>query len=147
MARTYRVVHNGVEYTRKTNRTYTHVVLVRRDYQTELDHRIKEARERARYNHKYATERANQPIDGRSWMKAEDLAKEARIAAMTVGQYEDEQAEEARAYVEEHRAKGKFDTLGVLSWCGRPDLAAKEEASARKSGYWAEVVVVPVPQP
>jgi hypothetical protein len=145
--KTYRVVHNGVEYTRKTERTYTHLVLVRRDYQTELDTRIKEARERARHNHKYATERANQPIDGHSWMKAEDLAEDARIAAMTVEQYEAEKGEQARAYVEARRAKGVFDTLGVLTWCGRPDLAAKEEASARKSGYWAEVVVVPVPQP
>ena len=147
MARTYRVVHNGVEYTRRTDRTYTHVVLVRRDYQTELDTRTEEARERARHNHGYAVEQANQPITPESWMTAEILAEYARVAALTPEQYEAGLVEKARAEVDGRRARGAFDTLGVLSWCGRPDLAAKEEAKARSSGYWAEVVVVPVPQP
>jgi hypothetical protein len=145
--KTYRVVHNGVEHTRKTDRTYTHVVLVRRDYQTELADTVKEARERARREHGYAVERANQPLTGRSWMTAEDLAEDARIAGLPLEQYEAEVIEKACAYVETRRAKGVFDQPGPLTWCGRPDLAAKEEANARKSGYWAEVVVVEVPQP
>ena len=147
MPKTYRVVHDGIEYTRKTDRTYTHVVLVRRDYKTELDTRTEEARERARHNHGYAVERANQPITPESWMTADILAEYARVAALPIEQYEADLVEKARTEVDGRRDKGIFDRLGTLTWCGRPDLAAKEEAQARKSGYWAEVVVVPVPQP
>jgi hypothetical protein len=145
--KTYRVVYNGVEYTRQTERIYTHIVLVRRDYETELAQSIKTARERARASHGYAVEHANQPITAKSWATADELAESARVAGMTPEQYEAECVEKARAYVEKRRAAGVFDNPGPLTWCGRPDLAAKEEARARSSGYWAEVVTVPVPQP
>lgn len=145
--RTYRVVYNGVEYTRQTERIYTHIVLVRRDYETELADTIKRARQRVKADHDYAVDLANRPINPYSWITAEQLAEHARIAALTPEQYEQERVEHARAYVEKRRAAGVFDNPGPLTWCGRPDLAAKEEARARSSGYWAEVVTVPVPQP
>lgn len=145
--RTYRVEHQGKTHTRKTDRTYTHVVLVRRDYETELANQIRIAREFSVSTHAYAVEKANQPIDRRSWMTADELAEQARVAALTLEQYQAECVERVSARVKERRAKGEFDTLGPLTWCGRPDLAANEERKARANGYWAEVVVLPVPQP
>lgn len=145
--RKYSVEYQGKTHTRATERTYTHVVLVRRDYETVLQEAIKNTRQRAADAHRWAVERANQPITGRSWMTADDLAKQARIAGLTLEQYEAECIAESTAMVEKRRAKGEFDSLGALTWCGRPDLAANEERKARASGYWAEVVVLPVPQP
>jgi hypothetical protein len=145
--KTYRVVHNGVEYTRRTERIYTHLVLVRRDYEAELKSQILMARERAWDDHPFFVREANPQTRVYKDITPETLALYEHAASLTREQFADEQGEQARARVEERRAKGVFDTLGALTWCGRPDLAMKEEAKARATGYWAEVVVLPVPQP
>lgn len=144
--RVYRVTHQGIEHKRTTDRIYTHVVLVRRDYQTALDEAVDTTRERARSRHAFYAREGN-PATRQYSHPAEHLAEYERIATLTCEQYEAEQVEKARATIEKQRQNGVFDTLGPLTWCGRPDLAAKEEAKARKTGYWAEIVVLPVPQP
>jgi hypothetical protein len=148
--RTYRVTYDGAEYKRVTDRPCTHVVLVRRVYEDELDRVIKKARDDAKTNHYYAYKHITEYQPPQPWFSAEELAarraESKRIATMPMEDYEAECVEKARADVDARRAKGEF-ILRPWKWCGRPDLAVKEETLVRRMGYWAEIVVVPVPQP
>jgi hypothetical protein len=147
--RTYRVTYHGVEYKRVTDRPCTHVVLVRRAYEDELERAMKNAREEAKSAH-YHAPRTLADLSRQPWLGAEEQAASRtelnRMLAMSGEEYAAECAEKARADVDARRDKGEF-TLRPWKWCGRPDLAVKEETLVRRMGYWAEIVVVPVPQP
>lgn len=145
--RAYRFTYDGHEFTRATERVYTHVVLVRRDYQTELTRNIEGARTRAREDHPHYVQEGNPETRKYQWHSADSLAQYERIAKLTVDEYVAERVEAARDYVEKRRAKGEFDGCGPLTWCGRLELATREANKARASGYWCEVVIVPLEQP
>lgn len=145
--RTYRVTHDGREFQRATERVYTHVVLVRRDYLTELTRSTEHAAFRAREDHPHYVQEANPATRKYTFHSPDSLAEYAHVAALTVDEHVAEQVEKVRASIEKRRAAGAFDHCAPLTWCGRPELAQRAANKARSSGYWAEVVIVPLDQP
>lgn len=144
--KTYRVPYEGHTFTRKTERTYTHVVIVCRSYAVEHALAGQRAREQVQYNRAYHLQEAD-PATRQHTHSDEALARFTRYAAMTQEQQEAEYVAEAEADIERQRAKGAYDGYGPLTWCGRGDLAEKEAQRARGKGYYADVKVLPVPQP
>lgn len=144
MTRKLTVAFEGQTFTRSTNRTYTHVVLVRNDLKKVLDRSALYA-----------------PIDKRSFGRLE------RIAAGTyeyMNQVNDDEIERAKFAVQMGFADYNLHLVAEAvkrvsanfkphwyaeGWCGRLDLAQKlaNKVSTATYSVAAEVVIVPVPQP
>lgn len=138
------VTHDGQTFTRSTNRTYTHVVLVRNDLKKVLDRSALYA-----------------PIDKKSFNRLEEIVAGTYQYMNQVNEDEVGRAMFAvqmgfadynRHLVTEavKRASADFKPHWyVAGWCGRPDLAQKLRDQELKVAHSvaAEVVIVPVPQP
>jgi len=150
--KTYLVVDpNGVEHKRKTDRVYTHAVVVRPSYEFDL-----------------AQADRDWEVDGRNWQFYVKMARDGFSGAAPQYNWETpeylektkaEYAERAAAFsnvqeaiaagrakrvsnVEKAKANGEYDKYGVLGFNGRLDLAQKA-ASAAQGGRWAEVKILP----
>lgn len=139
--RTLSVTHNGQTFTRSTERIYTHVILVRSDYQRERDSAISWAIQSARDNYPFYVKEANPATREYNHF---DMARIAAIAALTIDQYVQQTSDAAAAKIDARRDDGDYDRFGVLEWCGRNDLAHNAHGKAMKHGF-AEVVIVEVP--
>ena len=137
------VVHAGQTFTRMTNRTYTHVILAKRDFTQDQARSIQEAVYSARLNYPYYVGEAN-PATRKHGHNEVTLERFIKIAAMTVEQYVQQCTDNAIAYTDADRDKGPYDRFGALAWAGRLDLANKEAERARKNGF-IDVIIVPVP--
>ena len=133
----YTATHNGFTSTRKSDRTYTHAVLVKCSHQADLA----EAERRARYAYGWQSEElakraAADYAPSLYTTAAREAARQAFLEKSTAGGLE-AQVAKARAKVTAAAAKAlgvkpaqvpaDFDTYyAAATWCGRPDLAAKE---------------------
>jgi hypothetical protein len=145
---------NGKAHKRNSaNRVYSHAIIARRSY----EHAV------ARANDVGRLERSNYSfyaafLDGSS----EFLVKPAYRSEEQHAAYCAEKIEIARkalegcdsmaaycemcrldyvAAVEGQKARGYFDELICLGWCGRRDLAEKSAARYRANPYYAEVMI------
>lgn len=115
-----KVVHDGVTYTRRTHRTYTHVVLARWDYDAQI-----------------ARVRAEKIVGSR---RSYEFLKTQGEALPPFEEWSPAEVERHVASINARRpATPKFND----SWCGRPDLAQKTAAKLTAEG-WIDVVIVPV---
>jgi len=137
------VTHEGQTFTRTTQRTYTHVVLVKSDYAYAYATGTKGAADCARINYPYYVREAN-PATRAHNQDAKSIAAYTEIAALTIDEYAKRVSDVIAAKVDAMKAAGDFDRFGVFGWSGRLDLAQKEAERAKKHGY-KEVVIVPVP--
>lgn len=142
---------DGTTATRTTARTYTHLVAGRRSYEHALA---------------LANATSGRVQDGKNWdwdaacaagtyeyprqySEADKVERQAK-AAKFIAANPDRAAYVARkhsewvARVEAEREAGAFDSWGAITWCGRPDLAAKALATEGKSAWWAETRIVAV---
>src|ERR1700693_5084008 len=140
MKRKLSVTHAGQTFTRTTERTYTHVVLVKSDYAHVYAGAIKGAADVARVNYPYYIKEAN-PATRQYKHSDAELARFAEIATMTIDQYAQYASDKAAERVDADLAAGAFDKFGPIGWCGRLDLARKQADQAKARGY-GEVVIV-----
>ena len=136
MKKTYKVVFNEQVFKRTTERTYTHVVIARRN----PEHVRKMACiPNNKNNLKFYTERAQGTGTIYSWETPEsiarDVAKGNEILAMGIDAYIDWEIAQSLAKIDESIAKGNFDAYFEDGWCGRLDLAQKKAASLRNTNY------------
>lgn len=145
-------------FTRKTARTYTHVVIGRQDEET---HQIRAHTltrndiNNAKKNFAYYTEQAALGVDG---LRREHLAKwsYSKSDAEFQREYTNAKALAGLGWdryletVRDRQIQNHFDALsrgcfqmGALNWCGRLDLAQKEAAKAQKQGF-RDVAIYPV---
>ena len=140
----YTVTFNGQTFTRKSERTYTHLVLAT----SNLEHAISSVHERANSNtflrdYQYYCREADETTRKYSHSEKETaLFKE--IAAKALEQHRQDVIAKDLATIEAHRLAGDFEKFNVVGWCGREDLAEKSASSARAKPWNDKVIVVPV---
>jgi len=124
---------------RKSDRIYTHAVLVRGHHAALVLSRRKHDVSSTRDGLKYAEDKAAGRKPRYSFDTDQTVA--ADVVRYRIALANAEQALEAeRASPTDPLANPE----GVLTWCGRPDLAAKAAASARKSWVGVRIVEVEV---
>lgn len=134
MANKYKAVTPFGTLTRKTDRTYTHVVvgihrredLIRESYENNLT-----------YNKKYAAEyrdKANRVAAGEVMDYAEKMDQWATDYETKVATHESRLADALRG--------NALETIKEATWAGRPDLA--EKAAAKFRNQYSRVEVYPV---
>jgi hypothetical protein len=136
------------------SRLYTHAVVGRHDYQAALASAQKLNKmdgQNFQYyieviagTHEHAQKHSWETDEQHANNRAADIArKTAEIAGCTDAQaYMVMKRDQAVAHVEAQKAAGYYDTFGALTWCGRPDLAAKQVA--KHAGYYLDVQAIPV---
>jgi hypothetical protein len=144
MARKLTATHDGQTFTRKTDRTYTHVVLVRMS--------LRKLQDRA---HRYSAISKNgaahylSAIDG-TWKYSHQPDPSYVTLAKEIQEFGLEEVNRRRAAAAVLRTAAEFDPgWKAHGWCGRPDLAQKLKASVL-GNEWScveEAVIVPVTQP
>lgn len=141
---TYTATYAGQVFTRTTHRTYTHLVIARRSIDEAIARVHGEANSKTfAKDYAYYCREANDAT--REFKHTEQqIARYQSIAAKVFAEYRNEWIAEHLAIVEKQRQKGWFDTFNVVGWCGRPDLAEKSAASAKKQPWNAEVKIIPV---
>lgn len=125
---------NGKVATRKSHRTYTHVVAVNGHHPTLL----KGWRERDLKNQEQHIAHYENLLSGKEKLSAYESKFE-------VGEWLREAQErlvELKAIIAAGFPEPTIETQGVLTWCGRYDLALKQAASAQKE--WVGVEILPV---
>ena len=123
---------DGTTTTRRTDRTYTHVIAAFRSHETLVaDAEDDLARRRSSAAAAAASVDSPSEWDAKS---REIRAEWAETSARNV--------EKAEARLAEARAKVAGEWV-VLTWCGRPDLATKALAS-KQFAYWSTKRIVPV---
>jgi hypothetical protein len=143
---------DGTVLTRKTDRTYTHAILVRRSYENALARASKPSAVDGE-NWQFHLEMGagtHELAQKKSWQTEERHAAELAGHKARADQYSTREAaiegeRQARiAAIEALKKSGHFDRWGALTWCGRPDLAAKELAKAQADASNADVRAVQV---
>lgn len=134
----------GAVHQRKSeNRTYTHAILVRPSYEAAL----KYASTHQPYPDVPNFEYYSKVVNGTSpYSQSESeiaTAKDHVDGCADASAYMVKMSARRVADVEARKAKGDFDTFQARTWCGRPDLAQKELATAARFSY-AEVLMVEV---
>jgi len=144
---------DGTIATRTTARTYTHVVAVRRSYESALDVAVRQsAGDLDNYAH-YAAflDGTSRFLAKRSWQSdaehaascAWDIARATAAidGATSADEYAAARKAQRIADVEARKAAGNFDTWSAEAWAGRLDLAQK---AASPKPWFAEMRIVPV---
>lgn len=159
----YVAKHEGqVVGTRTSKRTYTHAVIVRRSYDRAIENAYAAAASKHvasnwEYGTRYAgmtREQALAAIDANPEIRPDmrafyyrdldtELPKHTALKAEhpTVESYRAAKLASELAEIEADKAAGRFETFGALAWCGRRDLALKEQSRELSGGRWAEVLV------
>lgn len=144
MARKLTVTHEGQTFTRKTDRVYTHVVLVRNSLP-----KLQERAARYAPMGKSDADYYRSMIDG-TWGHSRtpndtELATARKLVEMGLDAFNQERI--AAAVL--RTAKNFNPGWQVQGWCGRIDLAQKLRDSALRADYSvvADAVIVPVQQP
>ncbi len=141
MARKLTATHEGQVFTRKTDRTYTHVVLVRNDLRKSLDRAARYAPlQKSDFN------RLQEIAEGTyRYMQFQDEATIERAKFAVQMGFEDYNHHLVAEAVK--RDSEQFDPgWKVEGWCGRLDLARKLQASVMSASHSvaAEAIIVPV---
>lgn len=133
MKKTYKAIVGNQVFKRVTERTYTHVVVAKRN----PEHMI--AIEMARKDTSYLDFYINRALGTGKIYEFESAERVARDVArgqeiIAAGGKEAYDAQKKQEYVDGIReavAKGSFDEFFLDGWCGRLDLAQKKAASLR----------------
>lgn len=140
----YTVKHAGQEFPRVTTRSYSHVVLVKPCRESDLRNMLNEAGWRVNAGWKYyEREGGDSPQFAHS---EQQMVEIKRIAALGKDGWLKEKMDWAHGVVAKRAAEGRYDRFFDYGWCGRDDLAAKQAQKAINSGFYAEVLIVEVPQ-
>lgn len=136
---------------RRTDRTYTHaLVLVDFDPAVFRAHREREWRAygeaNAKASHRHAVVAKEPSYKYASVVSPAERANHERIAAMSLEDYVVHAHAEQLKNTEEWISKKISQGAQVLSYAGRPDLAEKRAAQARKDLTEYTVLIVPVDQ-
>lgn len=138
----YSAEHNGQIFTRKSQRTYTHTVVARRNMDAAIKCESDKAWNKVAFsNHAFFSQEAN-PATRKHSVTPEQEARYQAIAAMTKEQYAESLMRERLARIEKNRLAGDYDRMVNLGWCGRPDLAQKLAAKERASGWYLDVTIL-----
>lgn len=155
----------GGLHTRKTERTYTHCVVVMASEQFErarhasryADPKWTEQSFRSDFDYYTRIATGNDPHPEGNYVKQPngelakvvDVERQAKRVANAQAKIADGfagfvAAAAARdlATIEERKASGKFSTFGAVGFCGRPDLADKLAADWRIDGNVVEILPV-----
>lgn len=117
---------DGSTISRRTDRTYTHVVLVKHSEAAARKAGESWARHEADKNYEWHLREGNTDAPDREAFYQERLGIE-------------------KDRVDGRAARGHFTTWSAYGWCGREDLARKQFDAARAQGdYYSDVVIVPV---
>lgn len=143
--KTYKVTVDGFTFTRRTDRTYSHVVVSRSNKEADLARAIERAEYDAKTNWAFYIREAGPNPQFANQHSVEQLARYKRIASLTQAQYLAEQVEEATARIADQEANGYYTKLNAFAWCGRLDLAQKQVDQAHKYQL-LDVKIVEVPQ-
>ena len=137
------VTHAGQTFTRRTDRTYTHLILAKHNWAHDFEHAKKSAASTVEMNWAYYVREAGpRPQFDNS---PEELDRFRRIAAMGKEAYIAELTTAYQARVEASRQK-YGDSFFAFAWAGRLDLAEKQAHKARMQNY-LDVTIVPTNQP
>lgn len=116
---------DGSIVSRRTDRTYSHVVLVRLSEAVARRNAEKWARYDTDTNYDWYVRNGKTTLDRDAF-------------------HEQKRADEL-ASVENLAAKGRYTEWGAYAWCGREDLARKQADKARAQGdYYSDIAIVPV---
>lgn len=136
------VTHKGQTFTRSTARTYSHIVVARRNAADELQSRLANAEYNAKTNYSYYVREAGP--NAKYTHSPEDLARIQHIARLTQDAWLEELKAEAHACIKAEEDSGAFSKLICFAWCGRLDLA-QNQAKAATARRLLDVEIVPVP--
>ena len=141
MKTTYRVEFKGQTFKRQTERTYTHLVVGRKNI--EADIAVAKA-QRATYlkNHAFHCQEACEATRKYQHHTPEQLAGMVADAAMSADAYADREVADDLARIEAARALGSYDRYCDLGWAGRLDLAQKNAAT--RKAFWMDVTILAV---
>lgn len=133
--------YEGVTFTRTTARTYTHVVIGRKDLDAVIRQSVAYHRDYARRNWDYTKSVANGTYELMQYVEPERQEKAKELMAMGL----DAAIEQAGAEAEANARARHCPDWVVLGWCGRPDLAVKEANTWRNPIHcMADVKIIPV---
>lgn len=143
--KTIRATHGNAVFTRRTNRTYTHVVIGKRNRHDRI-YNIDYVQDRAEKNivgylNYWTDERLNNP---RPWDDKEEIANVKRLKAMPIDEVIAESRQKEKQRIEKLFATEYFEEWIVIGWCGRPDLA--EKVASRGTKIYIDVFMVEVEQ-
>lgn len=137
-----KVIHRGHEYTRRTARTYTHIVVARTDIEKQIRHAVADAESTVRINWQYWTrETGDNP---QYTHNAASMQEMREIVAMGRDGYQQHLEMTRLARIEKNRKAGGYARQHIVAWCGRADLAHKQADKARKDGL-IDVEIAEVP--
>lgn len=141
----YTATHEGQTFTRKSDRTYTHVVVATGNPDFDIASVHGRANSDSFINeYEYFCREANETTRKYDNHSPAQIAEFKRVAAMTLVEYRNEWVAERMAKIEAHRQAGLYEKYNVVGWCGRPDLAVKSAASARAKAWNKDVKIIPV---
>jgi len=138
--RTTTATHDGVTFTRSTARTYTHVVIGRRDIEAAVRRDRITSEEMVRRDWAWYGEIAAGTYKHMEYVNEQQIARATKLIALGL-----EAATKLVADESEQRARQLFAGWEALGWAGRPDLAVKEQRTWQAPIHcYAEVLIVPV---
>lgn len=150
----YIVKHQDIEVARrKSDRTYTHAVVVRSSYENHLaTAQALHGTDAANYSYfvREASATVEQFLSRTPWHSEAQAAhaiadaQEQIKGITTLDEYRAAKRAERIATVEAEKIAGRFDTFGVIGFCGRRELAESLAAQNRGKAWWAEVLIVEV---
>ncbi len=131
------------QFSRKTDRTYTHVILVAGHHEANIRRNYAEGQKHdqkcvAEYAAVVASGQVPAQYAGQSWCTIEKYQQWLADYTQKVETYEERLAAELAANAATIEAK----QLKPITWAGRPDLAEKAAATQRKTWYHVEIYPV-----
>lgn len=129
MARKLTAVFEGQTFSRRTDRTYTHVVIAKGNKANDLAHAKQRAEWDVKNNWAYYVREADEAT--RNYSHTDDeIARFKHIVELGKAGY---LAERIAASVERIE-KADYTSYTAVAWCGRLDLANKQADAAQKRG-------------
>lgn len=150
----YSVRVNGVEFTRGSNRVYTHAIVAQRSYTKALERAKQWTKQDEDYLVRTGFPFYVQQADGSYWTnngfeKRDDeqtrreVANAQRIVALGLDGYREECKAEKVATVELYKARGYY-AVSVISWHGTRKAADSASRTHLNRGYYQLVRVIEV---
>jgi len=127
---------SGQFFKRRTDRTYTHAVVFKLDYDVELSQSLSYVGLDIKRNWTFYAEKAASGDP--------HYASYAERIAMGKEKYAEQQKALARAKVEARRQEGAFEKFYLWGFCGRLDLAEKAARVCMNRRGNIDVTIVPV---
>lgn len=134
---------DGTIITRRTDRTYTHVVVCQTDPAKRLDGWLRNAElSHRKCNFDFMCQEAGPDAKYGTYRSEKELAEYKRVAAMGHEAWRNEAIARVHKEHADWVAAGGPSKWLLCGWCGRPDLAQK--LAAKDHGDGCNVTIIPV---